>query len=327
MPDNLEMSFPAKPTQACCAPDSGKSGVQPGAVVMQRENPATMRARMVSLPGGAFLMGTDDPMGFPLDGEGPVREVTLAPFAIDRAPVTNQVFAAFAAATGYRTEAELYGWSFVFWSEMPAERLEELVENTVAAAPWWCKVPGAWWQAPQGPGSGVAGRGQEPVVHVSWRDAEAFCTWSGQRLPTEAEWEYAARGGLVQAQYPWGDELTPDGEHRANLWQGEFPHSDTGEDGYAGLCAVDAFPANGFGLLSMTGNCWEWCADWFDADFHRTGPRENPRGPAEGAAKVMKGGSFLCHRSYCNRYRVAARSSNSPDSSSSHLGFRCALSL
>lgn len=282
---------------------------------------------MIELPGGVFLMGSDDPEGFPLDGEGPVREISLTPFAIDRAPVTNDLFTAFVAATGYRTEAERFGWSFVFWSEMPAERLEDLVEDTVAAAPWWCKVPGADWKQPQGPGSGLTGRGEQPVVHVSWRDAQAFCSWSGQRLPTEAEWEYAARGGLVRMRYPWGNDLTPAGRHLQNIWQGEFPHRDTGEDGFTGVCPVDAFPPNGFGLLSVTGNCWEWCADWFDPDFHRHGARSNPHGPVDGTAKVMKGGSFLCHRSYCNRYRVAARSSNTPDSSSSHLGFRCALSL
>jgi sulfatase modifying factor 1 len=145
-------------------------------------------------------------------------------------------------------------------------------------------------------------------------------------LLTESEWEYAARGGLVQKLYPWGDELQPNGEHRCNIWQGEFPKQDTAEDGYAGACPVDAFPPNGFNLYSMTGNVWEWCADWFDTDHHRLAPRIDPQGPSGGRARVIKGGSFLCHESYCNRYRVAARTSQTPDSSTSNIGFRCALS-
>ena len=281
--------------------------------------------RMIALPGGTFLMGTENPEGFPQDGEGPVRAVTLSPFSIDRYPVTNHLFARLAEVTGYRTDAERFGWSFVFWAHLPKARLQELVEDTVAAAPWWCKVPGARWNAPEGPGSDFATRGNHPVVHVSWDDAKAFCGWSGQRLPTEAEWEYAARGGLEQKLYPWGDKLRPGGEHRCNIWQGDFPRIDTADDGYAGTCPVDAFPANGFGLYSVTGNTWEWCNDWFDAEFHRTADRTNPNGPSEGTARVMKGGSFLCHKSYCNRYRVAARSSNTPDSSTSNMGFRCAI--
>ncbi len=281
-------------------------------------------ARMIELPGGTFLMGTDTVEGFPQDGEGPVRAVTLDAFAIDRTPVTNQVFAQFVAATGYKTEAERFGWSFVFWSHIPKDRFKELVQDTVAAAPWWCKVEGARWDQPEGPGSDVARRSDHPVVHVSWNDAAAFCVWSGQRLPTEAEWEYAARGGLEQKLYPWGDRLRPEGEHRCNIWQGEFPEYDTGDDGYAGTSPVEAFSPNGYGLYSITGNAWEWCGDWFDATFHRTAGRQNPQGPQTGTARVMKGGSFLCHKSYCNRYRVAARSSNTPDSSASNVGFRCA---
>ncbi len=264
-----------------------------------------MLRRMIRLPGGTFLMGSEAPDAFTADREGPVRRVVVEPFALDRAPVTNELFARFVRATDYKTEAERYGWSFCFYEQVSPE----LVEDTLAAAPWWCKVPGSNWSAPQGPGS--VAQGNEPVVHVSWQDAQAFCAWSGQRLPTEAEWEYAARGGLEQKAFPWGDELTPARRHFCNIWQGEFPAHDTAEDGYAGLCPVDAFPPNGYGLVSMTGNCWEWCADWF----------------APGETRVMKGGSYLCHASYCNRYRVAARSSNTPDSSSSHLGFRCALSL
>jgi formylglycine-generating enzyme required for sulfatase activity len=161
------------------------------------------------------------------------------------------------------------------------------------------------------------------VVHVSWNDAQAYAQWAGKRLLTEAEWEFAARGGLEQKLYPWGDELTPDGQHLCNIWQGEFPRHNTLEDGFSGTCPIDAFPPNGYGLYSSVGNVWEWCSDWFTTEpATRTG--SDPHGPAEGAAKVMKGGSFLCHASYCNRYRVAARTSNTPDSSTSNIGFRCA---
>jgi formylglycine-generating enzyme required for sulfatase activity len=278
---------------------------------------------MIEIPGGTFLMGSDYSEGFPLDGEGPVRPVTLRPFLIDRFPVTNQQFCAFVEATGYRTEAEIFGWSFVFWAHIPPNRFRELVEDTVAVTPWWCKVPGAKWNAPEGPGSDTSQRQDHPVVHVSWNDALAFSQWTGQRLPTEAEWECAARGGLEQKLYPWGDKLRPDGQHLCNIWQGDFPRHDSGDDGYRGISPVDAFPPNGFGIYSITGNTWEWCADWFDAEFHRNADRNNPTGPPLGTSRVMKGGSFLCHKSYCNRYRVAARTSNTPDSSASNIGFRC----
>ena len=270
-------------------------------------------------------MGTDYPSGFPQDGEGPVREISIDRFAIGRCPVTNERFGEFVQATGYVTDAERYGWSFVFWSHIPKSRFAELVRDTVAAAPWWCQVPGARWNAPEGPGSSVSSRERHPVVHVSWNDAVAFAAWCGQRLPTEAEWEYAARAGLVQKLYPWGDKLRPEGIHLCNIWQGDFPREDTADDGYAGTCPVDAFPPNAFGLYSVCGNTWEWCADWFDPKFNRNANRHNPLGPPAGSARVMKGGSFLCHKSYCNRYRVAARSSNTPDSSASNIGFRCAL--
>ena len=262
---------------------------------------------MVSLPGGIFRMGTEYEQGFPADGEGPVRSVLVAPFAIDTFPVTNAEFAAFVEATAYRTEAEVFGWSFVFWAHITPERFRELVEDTVAYTPWWCKVPGADWNHPEGPGSSVGDRLMHPVVHVSWNDASAYAAWVSKALPSESQWEYAARGGLEQKLYPWGDELEPGGKHLCNIWQGDFPEKDTAEDGYAGTCPVDAFAANGYGIYSITGNVWEWCADWFQA----------------GESKVMKGGSFLCHASYCNRYRVAARTSNTPDSSASNIGFRC----
>jgi formylglycine-generating enzyme required for sulfatase activity len=280
---------------------------------------------MVALPGGTFLMGTDLAEGFPQDGEGPVRAVTLDPFRIDRTPVTNQRFAAFVAATGYRTEAELFGWSFVFWSHIPPHRYHELVADTVAAVPWWCKVPGAIWSSPEGPGSHINQRADHPVVHVTWNDAAAYAAWAGLRLPTEAEWEFAARGGLEQKLYPWGDKLRPNSQHLCNIWQGDFPNHDTADDGYAGTSPVETFPPNGFGLYSITGNTWEWTADWFTTGPDRATGHDHLTGPATGEARVMKGGSFLCHKSYCNRYRVAARTYNTPDSSASNIGFRCAL--
>jgi formylglycine-generating enzyme required for sulfatase activity len=316
---------PDKPS-GCCAPNAERSAATQTSTPPAR-NIATeaTRTNMIALPGGTFLMGTDIAEGFPQDGEGPVRPVTLAPFLIDRTPVTNDRFALFIAATNYRTEAETFGWSFVFWKHIPKQRYNELVADTVAAVPWWCKVPGACWNAPEGPGSDTSNRGDHPVVHVSWNDAAAYAAWSGLRLPNEAEWEYAARGGLEQKLYPWGDKLRPNGEHRCNIWQGDFPNEDTADDGYAGTSPVEAFPPNGFGLDSITGNTWEWCADWFGTGPDRATGRERLTGPATGEARLMKGGSFLCHKSYCNRYRVAARTSNTPDSSTSNIGFRCAL--
>ena len=311
--------------KSCCSPAAEREGRQgiADAPVLCAPGEAERARLTVALPGGEFLMGTGYAQAFAADGEGPVRPVTLSPFTIDVFPVTNRDFAAFVADTGYRTESERYGWSFVFWMQLPPDRLDELVEDTVAAAPWWCKVAGADWGHPEGPGSDVADRQNHPVVHVSWNDAAAYAAWAGKALPSEAQWEYAARGGLVQKLYPWGDELTPGPRHLCNLWQGEFPRVDTAEDGFAGACPVDSFPPNGYGIYSVTGNVWEWCADWFGTAFD-TRPRHDPRGPEQGEARVMKGGSFLCHASYCNRYRVAARTSNTPDSAASNIGFRCA---
>jgi formylglycine-generating enzyme len=259
---------------------------------------------VIELDGGAFLMGSEDPEGFPDDGEGPVREVEVAPFSIAAHAVTNEEFAAFVEATGHVTRAERFGTSFVFAGLLPDDFPPT---QAVAQAPWWRLVEGADWRRPEGPGSSLDGRARHPVVHVSWTDARAYCRWAGVRMPTEAEWEFAARGGLEQKRYPWGDELTPGGEHRCNIWQGTFPTHNTLEDGYLGTAPVDAFEPNGFGLHNSSGNVWEWCADWFD------------RG-----GKVIRGGSYLCHHSYCNRYRVAARSRNTPDTSTGHMGFRVA---
>nr|WP_272491805.1 formylglycine-generating enzyme family protein [Streptomyces cupreus] len=265
---------------------------------------------MVLLPGGEFLMGAEDIEGFPDDAEGPVRAVRLKPFRIDARAVTNDDFAGFVADTGHITDAERLHWSYVFAGFLPAalRRGAPRPEQT----PWWCAVEGAAWDRPEGPGSDLAGRGDHPVVHVSWYDAAAYAAWAGKRLPTEAEWEYAARGGLEQRRYPWGDELDPDGEYRCNIWRGTFPTKNTAADGYRGTAPVDAFEPNGFGLYNTSGNVWEWCADWWSDE--------------QDSSKVIRGGSYMCHASYCNRYRVAARSANTPDSSSGHAGFRCALS-
>ncbi|MGH9658984.1 MAG: formylglycine-generating enzyme family protein, partial [Bryobacteraceae bacterium] len=225
--------------------------------------------------------------------------------------------------TGYRTESERFGWSIVFRGHIPGEQYAQLVDRTAPGTNWWCKVNGADWRHPEGPATSVDARPAHPAVHVSWNDAAAFAGWAGKRLPTEAEWEYAARGGLEQKLYPWGDELTPGGRHLCNIWQGDFPVRDTAEDGYSAPAPVDAFPPNDYGLYTITGNAWEWCADWFHPSWHVTATRTNPVGPPEGVARVMKGGSYLCHRSYCNRYRVAARTSNTPDSATTNIGFRC----
>ncbi|MFE4976628.1 formylglycine-generating enzyme family protein [Kitasatospora sp. NPDC056651] len=315
------MTDPTAPAR-CCMPSGGGTTAAVALPLPSPRRPAAEDDAMVLLPGGEFLMGTDDAEGFPGDGEGPVRPVRLDPFRIDSRAVTNDRFAAFVADTGYRTDAERIGWSYVFASFLPAalRRGAPRPERT----PWWCGVRGAAWNRPEGPGSEVGERGDHPVVHMSWNDAAAYASWAGKRLPTEAEWEYAARGGLEQVRYPWGDELDPAGEHRCNIWRGTFPARNTAADGFRGTAPVDAFEPNGFGLYNVSGNVWEWCADWWTTDHPAERPLVNPAGPAGGTDKVIRGGSHMCHKSYCNRYRVAARTANSPDSSSGHAGFRLA---
>jgi formylglycine-generating enzyme len=277
-----------------------------------------LKEKMIYLPGGEFLMGTDTDEGFPSDGEGPVRKVEVAPFYIDRYTVSNAEFNQFVKETGYKTEAEKFGWSFVFYKFISPD-LKSKVQQ-VPNTPWWFGVEGAYWFQPEGPGSTVEGRMDHPVIHVSWNDATAFCDWAGKRLPTEAEWEYAARGGLEQKKYPWGDELTPNGAHYCNIWQGDFPRVNTEEDGFLGTAPVTSFPPNGYGLYNVSGNVWEWCEDWFT---NRPDRKIDTNQMNSQTPKVMRGGSYLCHISYCNRYRVAARSSNTIDSSTGNIGFRC----
>ena len=250
-----------------------------------------------------------------------MRQVSVDPIPVDRFPLSNEKFAAFTEATGYETEAERFGWTFVFAGLLPEDFPPT---QAVAQFPWWRKVEGADWRHPEGPQSSVGERGGHPAVHVSWTDAQAYCTWAGTRLLTEAEWEFAARGGLEGKAFPWGDELEPGGEHRMNVWQGTFASKNTEADGYYGTCPVDAFPPNGYGLHNATGNVWEWAADWFDTRFRARDRDHDPRGPATGELKLQKGGSYLCHASYCRRYRVAARQSSTPDSSAGNVGFRCA---
>ncbi|WP_263705702.1 formylglycine-generating enzyme family protein [Shouchella tritolerans] len=311
---------------SCCSIKRGETLKDKGIVTQQNpeitsSNEILFKDKMVYLPGGEFLMGTNEKEGFPADGEGPVRKIKVDPFLIDQYTVTNAEYREFVQATGYVTESEKFGWSYVFHNFLPPQVLARV--NRVVSTPWWCAVDGAFWYQPEGPGSTIDDRMDHPVVHVTWNDALAFCKWVGKRLPTEAEWEYAARGGHEQKRYPWGDELTPNGEHYCNIWQGKFPDKNTNEDGFKGTAPAKSFPENGFGLYNLSGNVWEWCSDWFSRSIHSRGGRENPQGPLKGKTKIMRGGSYLCHVSYCNRYRVAARTSNTPDSSSGHLGFRC----
>jgi len=316
---------PAK--KSCCAPgrDESSPATAPAAAAegfIRTNRGSTEGMRLI--PGGEFLMGTDGTYGFAADGEGPAHAVELAPFYLDATCVTNEQFNAFVNATGYKTESERFGWSFVFHGHLNATQAARSVRATVLGNEWWCRVEGATWRHPEGPGSNIKQRWDHPVVQVAWSDAQAYAAWAGKRLPTEAEWECAARGGLVQKRFPWGDELEPGGRHAMNVWQGVFPTRNTVADGHYGPAPAKSYKANGYGLYQMTGNVWEWCHDWFDAGAYRSGPRVNPTGPAQGERRVMRGGSYLCHASYCNRYRTDARSSNTPDSATTNLGFRCA---
>jgi formylglycine-generating enzyme len=308
-------------TGACCVPGERNGEPWFASLEVVPVAAAAHPETLIDVPAATFRMGDDSVWAYPGDGEAPVHDVTLGAFRIDPYAVTNDAFARFVDATGWSTDAERFGWSFVFAGLLPADFPDT---SGVVGAEWWRQVFGADWRHPEGPGSNLDGRGDHPVVHASWHDAVAYCRWTGTRLPTEAEWEYAARGGRAGAAFPWGDDLEPGGEHRMNVFQGEFPATNTGADGYLGTAPVDAFPPNGFGLHNVTGNVWEWCADWLDLAYYGRDAARNPHGPAGGERRVQRGGSYLCHLSYCRRYRVSARFGSEPTSSAGHAGFRVA---
>jgi formylglycine-generating enzyme required for sulfatase activity len=303
---------------------------------------------MIWIPGGAFRMGSDRHYA----EERPVHRVKVDGFWMDQAPVTNQDFRQFVEATGYVTFAEiapdpkdypgalphmLRAGSLVF---RPPKRRVDLRDWSQ----WWSFAFGANWRQPYGPGSSINGLDDHPVVHVAFKDAEAYASWADKELPTEAEWEFAARGGLDGAEFAWGDEFTPGGRHMANTWQGQFPYENLKLDGYERTSPVTAFPPNGFGLHDMIGNVWEWTTDWFSSTHPADASKPccipvNPRGGCEEASydpchpqiriprKVLKGGSHLCAPNYCRRYRPAARHAEPIDTSTSHVGFRCVVRI
>ena len=274
------------------------------------------------IPAGTFRMGDSTGDGNPGDGETPVHDVSVSEFQMDVTAVTNVQFAQFVEATGYRTEAEVFGYSAVF--HLAVEAPAQDIMGHASGTPWWLGVRGADWSHPLGRTSSLNGLESHPVVHVSWNDAMAYCHWAGRRLPTEAQWERASRGGIDGATYPWGDDLrdASTAGWPCNIWQGSFPTDNTREDGWLTTAPVAAFEPNGYGLWQTVGNVWEWCADWFSANYYQSSPMLEPTGPDSGEARVLRGGSYLCHDSYCNRYRNSARSSNAPDSSMGNAGFR-----
>ena len=317
--------------KACCGPGSATALGRDAEFLRRADDiaqaPAAIRAelaaRLKPIPGGIFEMGARK-SSFPADLDSPRRKVKLSGFLMAPCAVTNAEYARFVRATGYRTVAEQEGWSFVFHLLLadPAD-----FPASPPGLPWWRQVKGACWAMPEGPDSDLSARGDHPVTHITWYDAQAYCNWSGLRLPHEAEWERAARGGLVRRKFPWGDDFMPGGTHAMNTFQGEFPHYHKAEDGWIGTAPVDSFRSNAYGMFNMTGNVWEWVQDYFGDRPPASGlPLRGPTGPATGHARVQRGGSYLCHVSYCDRYHVHSRTRNDPDSSTGNCGFRVAAS-
>lgn len=304
--------------------------------VLCADQPPAAPEGMAFIPGGTFKMGSEKG---PAD-ESPVHEVTVKPFFMDKTEVTNEQWAAFVKATGYVTIAERP----LSEKDIPG-LLPEFVGKTVSLClrppagevdlrefpTWWAPVIGANWRHPNGEGSDIVGKEKHPVVHVAWIDAQAYCKWAGKRLPTEAEWEFAARGGLKEQPYVWGSEFNPGGKAMANTWQGKFPKENTGEDGFKETSPAGSFPPNGYGLVDMAGNVWEWTGDWYDPGYYKKSPKDNPQGPdtsydpdEPGTMKrVTRGGSWMCSDSYCRGYRPSARMKTSPDTGLQNTGFRC----
>jgi len=316
------------------------------------QDPEAAPAGMLWIPGGEFAMGAAEPTGMDHNHVGmqatadsrPVHRVRVDGFWMDRTEVTNDEFARFVAATGYVTIAEKAPSK----EEFPTAPPEMLVAGSVVFAEppapvpldnhlrWWTWATGANWRQPEGPGSSIAGRGNHPVVHVAYADAEAYARWAGKRLPTEAEWEFAARGGLEGKVYPWGDEFMPEGRWMTNSFQGHFPDHNAASDGHVATAPVAQFPANGYGLHDVAGNVWEWVSDWYRPDYYLQlaqagGVARNPKGPERSfdpsepgqPKRVHRGGSFLCTDQYCSRYMVGTRGKGEVNSGTNHLGFRC----
>lgn len=307
---------------SCCTPDPAPlSRAQQYSAPRLAGVAQRQRGELIAIAAGEFLMGSDAADVIAGDGEGPARRVYLSAYAIAPATVTNREFGDFVRATRYVTEAEQAGFSFVFFLQMP-EEARKAARQVASGLPWWMPVENASWQRPEGSGSHIYDRLDHPVVHVSWNDAMAYCAWAGVSLPTEAQWEKAARGGIEAHRFPWGDDLVgPDGTYGCNVWQGRFPNAPAPGWRPSLVPALSGL-ANGYGLYNACGNVWEWCADTYDLRYHITTATSDPFAATGSGSRSMRGGSFLCHESYCYRYRVSARHSNTPSSTASNIGFR-----
>lgn len=312
---------------SCCSPQRAQPSLRETSYEYSSAK-VSLSSHFVSIPAGEFGMGTDL-IFYPTDGEGPSRSVWIDEFQISKYAVTNAEFANFVEATGYQTEAEIYGWSYVFNGFIDETTSSKQVAGVASSAPWWLAIEGAYWFKPFGNSQTIEEFLNHPVVHVSHNDALEYCKWTGYQLPTEAQWEKAARGGVAGKVFPWGNDFLKSGEYQCNIWQGEFPHLNTEEDGFFGTAPVDSFTPNNFGLYNTIGNVWEWTNDFWSARWHTpesVETRRNPLGPQKiSGNRVLKGGSFMCHESYCYRYRNSARTFNSPNTSTSHIGFRCVI--
>ena len=301
--------------KGCCSPGRvGEAASQTGQPI--ERGAGSFAGQIVAIPGGSATVGTARPF-LPEDGEGPLRRKKVKAFRMSSAAITNADFAAFVADTGYVTEAERIGWSFVFYSDVPEH---QSATRGVVGTEWWRLVDQATWRAPHGPQT-AAPEPDHPVVQVSWNDAKAYARWCGGRLPTEAEWEHAARGGLDDVRFPWGDAEPDDHNHTpCNIWQGAFPSQNTGRDGFTHTAPARSFEPNGYGLYNMVGNVWEWTSEPYRVRSLKKAVARKMQSMKD--HKLLKGGSYLCHRSYCYRYRIAARNANTPDSATPHQGFR-----